>query len=171
MSLDQASPSVPLRSKTGIAVICASVLASMIGFLDASVVTVALPSIGEDQNAGVGELQWVVTSFLVTVAAPLLVAGGLSDRYGRRRILVVGLVLTLGASVLCALAPSVGLLIAARVLQGIGGALVVPSSLALLNATLRPEDRGLRRPRSASGRATPSMQAAPSGAFHPPTDR
>jgi EmrB/QacA subfamily drug resistance transporter len=141
MSQDQASPAVLLRSRTGIAVICATVLASTIGFLDASVVTVALPSIGEDQNAGVAELQWVVTSFLVTVAALLLVAGGLSDRYGRRRILVIGLVITLVASVLCTLAPSVGLLIGARVFQGIGGALVVPSSLALLNATLRPEDR------------------------------
>jgi len=141
MSLQQASPAVPLRSTTGVAVVGATVLASTIGFLDASVVTVALPAIGADLNAVVAQLQWVVTSFLVTVAALLLVAGGLSDRYGRRRILAIGLVIIVVASALCALAPSVELLIAARVLQGIGGALVVPSSLALLNATLRAEDR------------------------------
>ncbi|MEV8376179.1 DHA2 family efflux MFS transporter permease subunit [Kribbella sp. NPDC056861] len=130
-----------LRSTTGVAVLTATILASTIGFLDASVVGVAIPAIGSDFRAGVAELQWVVTGYLVTVAALLLVAGGLSDRYGRRRVLVVGLLITLVTSVLCALANSVGLLIAARVLQGAGGALTVPSSLALLNATLRPEDR------------------------------
>ncbi|GAA0929414.1 MFS transporter [Kribbella koreensis] len=130
-----------LRSTAGVAVVSATILASTIGFLDASVVSVAIPAIGADLHAGVGALQWVVTGYLVTVAALLLVAGGLSDRYGRRRLLVAGLILTLAASVLCALANSVGLLIAARILQGVGGALTVPSSLALLNATLRPEDR------------------------------
>ena len=87
------------------------------------------------------ELQWVLTGYLITVAALLLLAGALADHFGRRRILVVGLVVMLVASLCCAAAPTVGALIAARLVQGVGGALVVPSSLALLNGTLRGPDR------------------------------
>jgi EmrB/QacA subfamily drug resistance transporter len=132
---------VPLRSGTGIALITATVLASMTGFLDASVVNVAVPAIGRDLGTSLVALQWTVTGYLLTAAALLLVAGALADRYGRRRVLVSGLALTLVASVACAVAPSFPVLIGARVVQGIGGALVVPSSLALLNGTLRVEDR------------------------------
>ncbi|MGD8169035.1 DHA2 family efflux MFS transporter permease subunit [Herbiconiux sp. P16] len=132
---------VPLRSSRGVFVLAATVLASTIGFLDASVVNVAIPAIGKDLNAAVGDLQWTVTSYLVAVTALLLVAGALSDRYGRRRILIVGLSITLVASVFCALAPGAPLLVVGRIVQGIGGALTVPSSLALLNGTLRPRDR------------------------------
>ena len=87
------------------------------------------------------ELQWVLTGYLITVAALLLLAGALADHFGRRRILVVGLLVMLVASLCCAAAPTVGTLIAARLVQGVGGALVVPSSLALLNGTLRGPDR------------------------------
>lgn len=132
---------IPVKSATGAVLIAATVLASTIGFLDASVVNVAIPVIGADLQADVATLQWTLTSYLVTVAALLLSAGGLADRYGRRKILVIGLIITLLASVLCSLASTASLLIAARVGQGIGGALVVPSSLALLNGTLRTEDR------------------------------
>jgi EmrB/QacA subfamily drug resistance transporter len=132
---------VPLRSSRGVFVLAATVLASTIGFLDASVVNVAVPAIGKDLDAAVGELQWTVTSYLVAVTALLLVAGALADRFGRRRILVIGLVVTLLASLFCAFAPSAELLVAGRIAQGIGGALTVPSSLALLNGTLRPGDR------------------------------
>ncbi len=132
---------VALRSTTGATLIAATVLASAVGFLDASVVNVAVPSIGRDLHAGVTTLQWSLTSYLVTVAALLLVSGALADRYGRRRILATGLVVMLVASVLCALAPSIGALIAARLVQGVGAALVVPSSLSLLNGALRVEDR------------------------------
>ena len=83
----------------------------------------------------------MLTGYLLAVAGLLLIAGALADRFGRRRILIVGLVVMLVASVPCALAPSSSLLIAARVVQGVGGALVVPSSLALLNGTLRVPDR------------------------------
>ena len=130
-----------LRSATGAALVTATVLASMVGFLDAFMINVAVPAIGTDLHASVTELQWVLTGYLITVAALLLLAGALADHFGRRRILVVGLVVMLVASLCCAAAPTVGALIAARLVQGVGGALVVPSSLALLNGTLRGPDR------------------------------
>jgi hypothetical protein len=134
-------PLVALRSGPGSALVAASVLASMVAFLDASVVTVAVPAIGRELGAGVVALQWTLTGYLLTAAALLLVSGALADRYGRRRVLVTGLLVMLVTSVACAAAPTVGVLIAARVLQGVGAALVVPSSLALLNGALRVRDR------------------------------
>ncbi len=132
---------VALRSPGGTALIAATVLASMVGFLDANVINVAVPAIGRDLNAHVSAVQWILTSYLVAVAALLLLSGALADRFGRRRLLVVGLTVMLGGSVLCSLAPSVGALIGARVIQGVGASMVVPSSLALLNGTLRVRDR------------------------------
>ncbi|MFF5288662.1 DHA2 family efflux MFS transporter permease subunit [Paractinoplanes globisporus] len=131
----------PLRSQVGVALIAATVLASMVGFLDANVVNVAVPAIGKDLGAGVAGLQWALTGYLLTVAALLLLSGALADHFGRRRILIIGLLAMLGSSVLCAVAPTIGVLIAARVLQGAGAAMVVPTSLALLNGTLRVGDR------------------------------
>jgi EmrB/QacA subfamily drug resistance transporter len=130
-----------LRSVTGAALVTATVLASMVGFLDAYMVNVAVPAIGRDLGASVTELQWVLTGYLITVAALLLLAGALADHFGRRRILVAGLAVMLAASLCCAAAPTVETLIAARLVQGVGGAMVVPSSLALLNGTLRAGDR------------------------------
>src|SRR4051794_6790843 len=126
-----------LRSVTGTALVAATVLASMVGFLDAYMINVAVPAIGRDLHASVTQLQWVLTGYLITVAALLLLAGALADHFGRRRILVVGLVVMLAASLCCAAAPTVGTLIVARFVQGVGGAMVVPSSLAMLNGTLR----------------------------------
>ncbi|HEY6747970.1 MAG TPA: DHA2 family efflux MFS transporter permease subunit [Mycobacteriales bacterium] len=132
---------VELRSPAGVALVAATVLASTVGFIDAYMINVAVPAIGASLHAGVAELQWVLTGYLVTVASLLLLAGALADHFGRRRILVVGLLLMLVASLACALAPTAQALIAARLIQGAGGALVVPSSLALLNGTLRSSDR------------------------------
>lgn len=132
---------IPLRSRPGFALIAATVMASMAGFLDATVVNVAVPAIARDLGASVVAIQWSLTGYLLTAAALLLVAGALADQYGRRRILVIGLFVMLAASLVCAFAPSFTVLIAARILQGAGAALVVPSSLALLNGTLRVEDR------------------------------
>jgi MFS family permease len=139
----EAAPSelFALRSPTGVALIAGTVLASMVGFLDAYMINVAVPAIGRDLHASVSELQWVLTGYLITVAALLLLAGALADHFGRRRILVVGLFVMLAASLCCAAAPTAGTLIAARLVQGVGGALVVPNSLALLNGTLRSRDR------------------------------
>ena len=134
-------PLVALRSATGTAVMAATVLASAVAALGASVIRVAVPAIGHDFTAGVATLQWTVTSYLLTTAALLLLAGALADRFGRKRILTIGLWVTLVASLLCTIAPTVETLIAARLLQGVGGALVTPTSLALLNASLRVADR------------------------------
>src|SRR3954452_24832812 len=115
-----------LRSVTGTALVAATVLASMVGFLDAYMINVAVPAIGRDLHASVSELQWVLTGYLITVAALLLLAGALADHFGRRRTLVVGLIIMLAASLGCAAAPTVGALIGARLIRGVGGALVVP---------------------------------------------
>lgn len=123
-------------------VLGATVLGSGIVFLDGTVVNVALPAIGEDLDASFADLQWTVNAYLVTLSALLLLGGGLGDRYGRRRLFVVGLVAFTVASVLCGLAPSAELLVAARALQGVGGALLVPGSLSLIAASFHPEDRG-----------------------------
>ena len=120
----------------------ATVLGSGIAFLDATVVNVALPTIGEELDAGIAGLQWVVNAYTLTLSGFLLLGGSLGDHYGRRRVFVVGVVWFAAASLLCGLAPSAEALIAARALQGIGGALLTPGSLAIIEASFRAEDRG-----------------------------
>jgi EmrB/QacA subfamily drug resistance transporter len=119
-----------------------TVLGSSIAFLEATVVNVALPAIGEDLGADVAGLQWIINGYLLTLAALILLGGSLGDRYGRRRIFNIGVIWFAVASVLCAVAPNAEILIAARVIQGIGGALLTPGSLAIIEATFYPEDRG-----------------------------
>jgi EmrB/QacA subfamily drug resistance transporter len=123
-------------------VIFAAILGSGIAFLDSTVVNVALPAIEEDMGGGLSGLQWVLDGYLLTLSALLLLGGALGDEYGRRRMFVLGLVSFTVASVLCGIAPSIGTLIAARALQGVGGALLVPGSLALITASFRSEDHG-----------------------------
>jgi EmrB/QacA subfamily drug resistance transporter len=116
-------------------------LGSGIAFLEATVVNVALPAIGSDLGADVAGLQWTLNGYLLTLAALILIGGSLGDRYGRRKIFVVGVVWFTGASALCALAPSVEVLVVARVFQGIGGALLTPGSLALIESGFHRDDR------------------------------
>jgi EmrB/QacA subfamily drug resistance transporter len=113
-----------------------------VAFLDGSVVNVALPTIGRELGGGFSTLQWVLDGYLLTLSALLLLGGALGDRYGRRRVFVLGLVVFTLASLGCGLAPtSLGLVIA-RVVQGIGGALLIPGSLALIDGIIHAEDRG-----------------------------
>jgi EmrB/QacA subfamily drug resistance transporter len=123
-------------------VLLATVLGSGIAFLDATVVNVALPTIGEELDAGIAGLQWVVNAYTLTLSGFLLLGGSLGDHYGRRRVFVIGVVWFAVASLLCGVAPSVEALVAARALQGIGGALLTPGSLAIIEASFRAEDRG-----------------------------
>jgi EmrB/QacA subfamily drug resistance transporter len=123
-------------------VLLATVLGSGIAFLDATVVNVALPTIGEELDAGISSLQWVVNAYTLTLSGFLLLGGSLGDHYGRRRVFVVGVAWFAAASLLCGVAPSDEALIAARALQGIGGALLTPGSLAIIEASFRREDRG-----------------------------
>jgi EmrB/QacA subfamily drug resistance transporter len=136
-----AAEPLSLSSGRGRWVIAATVLGSGIAFLDATVVGIALPSIGRDFHGGVGTLQWVVTGYSLTLAAFLLLGGSLGDRFGRKRIFSAGIIWFAVASAVCGIAPNAGLLIAARVVQGVGGALLTPGSLAILQASFRPEDR------------------------------
>jgi EmrB/QacA subfamily drug resistance transporter len=102
---------------------------------------VALPDIGEDLDASTSSLQWILNGYLLTLASLILLGGSLGDRYGRRRVFVVGVAVFTAASLLCAMAPNAGVLVAARLVQGIGGALLTPGSLAMIEATFRPQDR------------------------------
>ncbi len=120
----------------------ATVLGSGMAQLDGTVVNVALPHIGNELSVGLSSLQWVITGYTLTLAAFLLLGGGLGDRYGRRRVFMIGVIWFAVASGLCAVAPNAPLLIIARALQGVGGALLTPGSLALLQTTFAEEDRG-----------------------------
>ena len=115
--------------------LAAAVLASFVSFLDGSITNIALPAIGRDLGGGVVTQEWVVDGYLLTVSAFILLSGAVSDAFGRLRVLRVALVAFAATSVLCALAPTAGILIAARLLQGVAGALLVPGSLGLIIAT------------------------------------
>ena len=123
-------------------VLVSTVLGSGMAFLDATVVNIALPAIGRDLGSGAAGLQWVVNAYTLTLAAFILLGGSLGDRFGRRRIFLTGVVLFATASALCGAAPDIGTLIAARAVQGIGGALLAPGSLAILQSSFASEDRG-----------------------------
>src|SRR5215217_4771737 len=114
--------------------IAVAVLASFVAFLDGSVVNLALPAIGREFGGGLALQQWVVDGYLLTLGALILVAGAISDQFGRLAVLRMGVVVFGVASLLCAAAPSGWVLVAARCLQGVGAAFLVPSSLAMINA-------------------------------------
>ena len=122
--------------------LAACILASSLSFVDGSVLNVALPAIRAGYHAGSAEVQWVVNAYLLPLSALLLLGGALGDHYGRRRLLVLGTTLFGIASLVCALAPSLAILLGARGVQGIGAALLLPNSLALLNAAYEGEKRG-----------------------------
>ncbi|MET8970297.1 MFS transporter [Streptomyces hydrogenans] len=136
-----AGPEVRMASRSGRWIVLTTVLGSGMALLDSTVVNVALPHIGEDLGADLAVLQWTVNAYMLTLAGLILLGGSLGDRYGRRRVFVVGVVWFALASLLCGLAPNAGVLIAARALQGVGGALLTPGSLALIQASFHPDDR------------------------------
>jgi EmrB/QacA subfamily drug resistance transporter len=123
-------------------ILTATILGSSMAFIDGTVVNVALAALQSSLKATVSEVQWVVESYALFLAALLLVGGSLGDLYGRRKIFVAGVVVFAGASAWCGLAPNISQLIMARGLQGIGGALLVPGSLALIGASFPREERG-----------------------------
>lgn len=132
---------IRLASATGRWIVLTTVLGSSMAMLDSTVVNVALPHIGEDLDADLAELQWTVNAYMLTLAGLILLGGALGDRYGRRRVFVVGVVWFALASLACGLAPNAPVLIVARALQGVGGALLTPGSLALIQASFHPDDR------------------------------
>jgi EmrB/QacA subfamily drug resistance transporter len=132
---------IAIKSVRGRGLLLGTVLGSSIAILDGSVVNVALAHIGPDLHATLGDLQWTVNAYLLPLAAFVLIGGALGDRFGRRKTFITGVVWFSAASVLCGFAPNVGVLIAARALQGIGSALLTPGSLSLIQSSLRPDDR------------------------------
>jgi EmrB/QacA subfamily drug resistance transporter len=132
---------VRLSEARGRWVVFAAVLGSGMAMLDATVVNVALPALGRDFDATLSGLQWTVNGYTLTLASLILLGGSLGDRYGRRRVFSIGVVWFAAASLLCGLAPNLPMLVAARMLQGVGGALLTPGSLAIMQASFVPEDR------------------------------
>ncbi|MFF4799870.1 MFS transporter [Streptomyces sp. NPDC001351] len=135
-------PDVRIATPQGKWILLTTVLGSSMAMLDSTVVNVALPRIGRDLDANLAALQWTVNAYMLTLAGLILLGGSLGDHYGRRKVFVIGVVWFASASLLCGLAPNAGVLVAARALQGVGGALLTPGSLALIQASFHPDDRG-----------------------------
>jgi hypothetical protein len=127
-----ASPALRMGTARGRWVVAAAVLGSGVSFLDSTVVNAALPAIARDLDANLGDLQWVLTGYLLTLGSLLVLGGSLGDRYGRRKIFQIGVLAFAITSLLCAVAPDTGFLIAARCVQGVAAALVVPVSCAAI---------------------------------------
>ena len=132
---------VALGTGQGRWLLAVTVLASGMAFVDATAVQVALPTIGGELDASLSGLQWTISGYTLALASLILLGGSLGDRYGRRRVFLVGVVWFALASLICGLAQTTGQLVAARVLQGVGGALLTPGSLALIQSSFRPGDR------------------------------
>lgn len=130
-----------LSSAAGRWALTATVLGTSLAFLDSTIINIALPRIGQDLHAPLAGLQWIVNGYTLSLAGLILLGGALGDRYGRRRVFLIGVAWFAVASLLCAVAPNIGVLIAARILQGAGGALLTPGSLALIQASFHPDDR------------------------------
>lgn len=134
-------PAEPSRLRRGL-ILATTVLGSSLAFIDGSVVNVALADMQSDLGASVGDLQWIANSYMLTLAALLLLGGAFGDRVGRRRVFLWGLVIFTATSVACALAQDAMVLIVARAFQGVGAALLVPNSLAILSASYPRDKRG-----------------------------
>jgi EmrB/QacA subfamily drug resistance transporter len=134
-------PLLHVSSAAGRWVLLATVLGSSMAMLDSTVVNVALPTIGRDLHASLAELQWTITGYTLSLAGLILLGGSLGDRVGRRRVFMIGVVWFALASALCGAAPTIFVLIGARVLQGIGGALLTPGSLAIIQASFAEDER------------------------------
>ena len=135
------APALSYSSAPGRWVLAITVAGSGIASLDATVVNIALPTIGREFHTGIAALQWVITGYTLTLAAFLLIGGSLGDRFGRRKVYLIGIVWFALASAACGFAPGALFLIVTRLLQGVGAALLTPGSLAILEASFVPADR------------------------------
>src|SRR6266511_3551247 len=139
----RAGPSaVPCAALSEPWILAATILGSSMAFIDGTVVNVALPALQQSLNATVVDVQWVVEAYSLLLSAFLLLGGSLGDRYGRRRIFILGVAIFSLGSLWCGFATNIHELIFSRALQGAGGALLVPGSLAIISASFREEDRG-----------------------------
>lgn len=138
----ESSSEPPTSPENGPWVLAATILASSMAFIDSTVVNIALPSMQKEFGVGLEKIQWVIETYSLLLSALILLGGSLGDRFGRRRIFVIGTLSFAAASVLCAAAPDLLTLNVARALQGVGAALLVPSSLAVISASFPPSQRG-----------------------------
>src|SRR5438876_2886758 len=134
--------SAPCSKLAGRWVLVATTLASSMAFIDSTVVNVALPALQTNLNASIVDVQWVIEAYSLLLSALLLVGGSLGDHYGRRRVFLIGVALFAVASAWCGLAPNIHQLIAARAAQGLGAALLVPGSLAIISSSFPENERG-----------------------------
>jgi len=141
-SIRSGRPVSPCRKTAEPWVLVATILGSSMAFIDGTVVNVALPALQSALNATVTDVQWVIEAYSLLLSALLLVGGSLGDRYGRRRVFIIGVVIFAAASAWCGFAPGIRPLIIARAAQGFGAALLVPGSLAIISSSFREEDRG-----------------------------
>src|SRR6184192_3276367 len=141
-SIRSGGPVSPCRKTAKPWVLIATILGSSMAFIDGTVVNVALPALQGELSADVADVQWVIEAYSLLLSAMLLVGGSLGDRYGRRRVFVIGVAVFAAASAWCGFAPGIRQLIVARAVQGFGAALLVPGSLAIISSSFREEDRG-----------------------------
>jgi EmrB/QacA subfamily drug resistance transporter len=141
MGTNPSATDVRMGTPAGRWLLVATISGEGMVMLDTTVVNIALPSIGRDLGADFGTLQWIINAYTLTLAALILLAGALGDRFGRRRIFLLGVVWFAVASLLCGLAPTAEVLVAARALQGVGGALLTPGSLAIISSAFVATDR------------------------------
>lgn len=138
----RAAPCARAATTNGAWILSAAILGSSMAFIDGTVVNIALPRLQTDLHATLANMQWVVESYALFLAALLLIGGSLGDRYGRRGVFLSGVIIFAGASAYCGFAPNIGHLIFARAVQGVGAALLVPGSLALISANFAERERG-----------------------------
>lgn len=155
----------PCPAKARPYVLAATIIASAMAFIDSTVVGIAVPAIQKDLAADIVAMQWVANAYLLMLGALILVGGGLGDRIGRRRVFLIGIVVFTLASLLCAVAPNAALLIAARTLQGVGAALLVPQSLAIISANFPKDIRGRAIGTWAAASAVTTALGPPIGGF------
>src|SRR4029450_13324033 len=142
-SLIESRPAgLPCSKAAGRWVLVATILGSSMAFIDGTVVNVALPALQQELNANVVDVQWVIEAYSLLLSAFLLTGGSLGDQFGRRRIYLLGIIIFSAASTWCGFASSIGQLIAARAVQGLGAAFLAPGSLAIISSAFPMEERG-----------------------------
>lgn len=142
MTNSQRSPDKHVKKDCEKWVLIITILGSSMAFIDGTIVNLALPALQNSLRASISQMQWVIEAYALTLGALLLVGGAMGDLFGRRKIFLIGIVIFAAASAWCGLASTISYLIIARAIQGIGGALLVPGSLALISSSFPEERRG-----------------------------
>jgi len=141
-SVDTASSNFPVSSKVGRWVLLATILGSSMAFIDSTAMNVVIPVLQSELNATIPQVQWIMEAYALFMSSLMLLGGALGDKFGRKRIFAIGIIMFTGASIWCGLSPSTSQLIVARAFQGAGGALLIPGSLAIVNISFSDQRRG-----------------------------